>query len=219
MAPDELRPRHQPLPAIGLLGAPGSGKSTVARMFESLGCAVIDADRLAHEAMHDAEIHQTLVGWWGPGIMAQGVVDRQRLGEIVFQNPAERARLEGLVHPYVHRRRQALRRAVMQSEPVSARAVIEDCPLLIEAGLAQDCDAAVFVHAPLALRRARVLAERGWSADDLARREAAQAPLDTKRAAADYIVDNTGDRGAVRERVSGVLNQILQAFTDRRPHG
>jgi len=201
-----------PLPVIGLLGAPGSGKSTIAGMFAQAGCAVIDADQLAREAFEDHAIAATLVGWWGEGIAPAGRIDRQQVAAIVFNDPAQRQRLEGLIHPYVNRGRHERRAELAGVETGRFRAIVEDCPLLLETGLDKECDALVFVDCPLEVRRERVRASRGWSAEDLAAREAAQTPLDTKRAKSDYTIDNVGDAEAIRSRVSDVLKSILDGF-------
>lgn len=214
--PDAQESTPQTIPVIGLLGAPGSGKSTIAQAFAALGCVVIDADQLAREAMLDPAIQRTLTEWWGEGVVVQGAVDRRRVSEIVFADASERRRLEGLVHPYVNRRREEIRQAVLSDPKREAVAIIEDCPLLIEVGLADGCDVLVYVDTPIAERQARVLASRGWSAAELAEREAAQAPLDTKQSTADHTILNVGDRASIRSRVSDVLKDILQAFARGR---
>ena len=79
-------PTHaHPKPVLGLLGAPGSGKSTVARAFADLGCGVIDADRLAHEALQSQPVRDQLAQWWGDDVLDDaGRVDRSAVGKIVF---------------------------------------------------------------------------------------------------------------------------------------
>ncbi|XAL99440.1 dephospho-CoA kinase [Phycisphaeraceae bacterium D3-23] len=204
---------------IGLLGAPGSGKSTVARMFESEHCEVIDADQLAREALDDHEIRDTLVAWWGSRVASGGQIDRKVIGEIVFADPKQRRRLEGLIHPYVNRRREELHGQILSDWPEPVFAIVEDCPLLLEAGLDGGCDYLVYIDCPLELRQQRVLESRGWSADVLAAREAAQWPLDTKRARADYTVSSVGDRLAIQAQVDSVLTDIRQSFARVRASG
>ena len=195
-------------PVIGLLGAPGSGKSLIARQLESLGCAVIDADALAHEALNEDEVRQALSDWLGPDILdAAGRVDRKRLGERVFGDADALARLEGLIHPRVGQRRAA-RRAEHEADP-AVRAIVEDSPLLFEKGLAEDCDVLLFVDAPRAVRAARVAAGRGWSEAELDRREKNQASLDTKRSQADYVIDNSASEAQALSQARRVLSLIL----------
>lgn len=195
---------------IGLMGAPGSGKSTVARAFEQLGCAVIDADQFAAEALADPGIQSTLAKWWGADLIRDGQVDRKRLGSVVFSDPDARAKLESVIHPFVNQLRLAARQRFAEQCDPPVPAIIEDCPLLLEVGLDKDCDFVIFVDSSLALRQQRVKASRGWSAQELARREESQAPLDTKRARADYTIDNALDLAATDRQIQRVFQQIIE---------
>lgn len=202
---DEIQPPpagHKPV--IGLLGAPGSGKSYVARRFEALGCAVIDADVLAREALQEPAVRDRLVEWWGERVLdgAEGV-DRRAVGRIVFNDREALAALEGLTHPRVGAKRRALRERY-QADPAVV-AIVEDSPLLMEKGLDAEVGVLVFVEAPWAERLARVRAERGWDEAELARREKNQSPLDTKRRRADYVVQN-------HKGVSDVLSQVRRVL-------
>jgi dephospho-CoA kinase len=196
-----------PKPVIGIIGGVGSGKSTVARLFGSLGCAVIDADTLAHEAISRPDVQRQIIAWWGPGVLKpDGTLDRRAVGRIVFNDEAQLLRLESLVHPMVRRRRAELREQY-QGDP-GVIAIVEDTPLLLEKGLAGDVDALVFVAADEPERGRRV-ADRGWVAGELGRREKMQLPLDTKRNRADYIIDNNAGEAETLLHVRRVLSQIL----------
>ncbi len=196
------------------MGGPGSGKSLVASIFAELGCRVIDADRLAREAIEDAEVKERLRDWWGTDVIDDdGRVNRKRVGEIVFADSRAKAQLEQLIHPRVHAERARLRALATQDSDVQA--VVEDCPLLLEVGLDRDCDVLIFVDAPLSLRQERVAAGRGWSAEELSRRDASQLPLDSKRDRADYILINDADPDHARVQSSRVLSLILKQHADR----
>lgn len=193
-------------PVIGLVGGIGAGKSAVAAHLRRLGCVVCDSDALAREVLLDPGVRRELVRWWGSGIMnSDGLVDRRRVAAIVFERPEERLRLEALIHPLVERRREAL----FRDAPASTRALVIDAPLLLEAGLGERCDAILFVDAPEAMRRARVEATRGWDAAELARREAAQWPLDRKRAAARAVIRNDGSEAELARAVEAALADVL----------
>jgi len=198
------------LPVIGLMGAPGSGKSTVAQMFAEAGCEVIDADVLAARAFEDECVRQTLRTWWGDDVIRGDTGDRRRVGEIVFHNPGQRSRLEGLIHPEVNRQRAEIRSRLFAHPGTAVLAIVEDCPLLLEVGLDGACDFVVLVDAPLDTRQGRVLATRGWSAEELQRREDSQAPLDTKRDRADYTIDNAQGLEATRRQVCSLLQKIIE---------
>jgi dephospho-CoA kinase len=198
------RPPRRP-PVIGLAGAIGAGKSTVAGILGEAGCLVSDADRLAREVLAESDVVAELVSWWGSGVLdADGRPDRKAIAEIVFADPEARQRLEDLVHPRVH----AARAAAFASAPPNTPALVIDAPLLFEAGLAEACDAVVFVDAPRKTRIERV-ARRGWDAAELDRREAAQWPLDRKRASADHVLVNDADLASLRTQVLEQLGRIL----------
>lgn len=195
-------------PTIGLLGGPGSGKSLVARQMAALGCAVIDADALAKQALDEPQVMRQITSWWGSGVLSQdGRIDRGKVATIVFTDRAELDRLEALLHPRVFARRDALRQEALGDE--RARAVVEDCPLLLETGLDRECDVLVFVDAPLEVRLARVREERDWSQQELDRREKNQTPLDIKRLKADYVISNDAGEAHCLEQTRRVLSQII----------
>lgn len=192
------------------MGGPGSGKTAVAQAFAELGCAVIDADRLSHQALQTDAVKQQIRQQWGDEVFdAQGNIARAALGGIVFANPAALKQLEAIVHPLVHQGRQE-QREQHQANPAIV-AIVEDCPLLLESELDQDCDSLVFVDTPDNVRLDRVHASRGWDADELKKRDRQQLPLDTKRQAADYVIRNDQDLAHVREQVRHVLQSITNA--------
>jgi len=190
---------------IGLTGGIGAGKSEVGRILTDLGCVVCHSDDLAKQALEDPAIRDQIVSWWGPGMLDQnGRINRSAVAGVVFTDAAERKRLEGLTHPWIEQRRQEQ----FAAAPAETRAFVIDAPLLLEAGLDEHCDALVFVDAPWEVRLDRVRDGRGWDAEELARREESQIPLDRKRRRADYVVVNDGDRSTLNQRVRDVLEQI-----------
>lgn len=199
-------------PVIGLMGAPGSGKSTVAKFFAELRCAVIDADRLAHAALQTDAVKTQVRQRWGDAVFAADAsINRAALGKIVFADPMQLKELEAMLHPLVHQARQSARQRHQVDPDVVA--IVEDCPLLLESKLDTQCDAIVFVDTPHALRLDRVLATRGWDAEELKKRDQRQLPLDTKRQAADYVLRNERDLAYLRNQVRNVLKTI----TDQAP--
>ncbi len=214
-AADWLNPEEVSPMVIGLVGGIGAGKSEVAKAFAAEGFLVIDSDRDARAALDQPEVREQLVRWWGGGVVgADGKVDRKKIAEIVFSKPEERARLEALVHPMVKKGRgELIARAAAEGRP----GVVIDAPLLIEAGSDKECDAVVFVDAPREVRLARVQQSRGWTEEELERREKAQLSLEDKRARADAVVINDGARGVLPERIRMVLQQIRDAGGAKKP--
>jgi len=201
---------HRP-PVIGLVGGIASGKSTVAAMLRELGCVVCDADRTAQEALDDSGVQQELVRWWGDRTLDDaGKVDRAVVADIVFANDDDRRRLERLIHPLV----EQARHACFSSAPPDTKALIIDAPLLLEAGLGEQCDAILHVESSLPRRQERVHAARGWDKAELARREETQVSLDEKRSRADHVLCNDGDETSLKAEVTAALEAVLRTALD-----
>jgi len=183
--------RHGPKPVIGLVGGIGAGKSTAARLLASCGGAVVDADALGHDALEQPDVRQSVLRQWGERanlLRPDGRIDRRILGRIVFENSADRRALEATVFPYIRVRAEAAL-AAAQAEP-TARFVVLDAAVMLEAGWDGVCDKVVYVDAPRHQRLARVAARSGWTDAELTAREAAQWPAARKMSAADAVVVN-----------------------------
>ncbi len=195
-------------PVIGLCGGIGAGKSRVAGEFEKLGCLVIDADRLNHELLGTADVLRTLQSWWGQEVTDdRGQPNRRRIADIIFADAAQKSRLESLLHPLIHARRTAMIRAVEKDPAVTA--IVIDSPLLLETNLDRECDTVVFVSASEPTRQKRLSAARGWSAEELRRRESWQLPLADKRARAEFVVDNDGPAADIQGQVADIVSKVL----------
>jgi dephospho-CoA kinase len=196
-------------PTIGLAGGIGAGKSRVAALLAELGCVVSDSDADARAVLADPEVIATLRSWWGDEVVGvDGAIDRGKVAGRVFTDVEERRRLESVLHPRIHERRAAR----FAAAPPDTRAFVIDAPLLFEAGLDADCDAVIFVDASRPTRLARVAANRGWSDEELARRESAQWPIDRKRSLATLIIDNTtNDEDFLRTETRKALEQLTRS--------
>ncbi len=196
-------------PIIGIAGGIGSGKSFVANLFAALGCVVISSDEQVRDGYREGRVRATLQQWWGDEVLSpEGQVNRRFIAGKVFEKATERERLERLLHPLVNEARHRVMSAVANDAAVVA--FVWDTPLLFETKLNRQCDAVVYVHAPSELRRQRVQESRGWDTAELARRENAQMPLDSKQNLSHHVIDNTADADAVRGQVRVVLSEILR---------
>jgi dephospho-CoA kinase len=196
-------------PIIGIIGGIGSGKSFVANLFGQLGCLVLNSDDQVSVAYQLPEVQATLRSWFGPSIFdSDGKLNRKSLAAIVFRDPAQLRRLEGLLHPLVGQLRD--RAMAAHAHDPQVLAYIWDTPLLLEADLARHCDAIVFVDAPPEIRLRRVQSTRHWSEREWLEREKSQLPLDNKRKIAKYIIRNAADADdEVRSQVREVFSRIL----------
>ena len=183
---------------VGLTGGIGSGKSAAAEEFARLGAAVVDTDAIAHELTQrgGAALSELRRLFGAEYIDASGAMDRRRMRERVFSDPAAKARLEGLLHPMI--------RAESERRISAARApyVVHVVPLLLESPdyrrrmqrvLVVDCPEIVQVER---VRRRSALAE-----DEIRRIIAAQTPRDARLAAADDVIDNSGSLDALHKQV------------------
>jgi len=199
---------HKPI--IGIVGGIGSGKTAAARYLAEPDGQLILADALGHEALRQPMLRDRVRALWPHVIAADGEVDRRLLGAIVFADPSQLVLLEGISFPWIGERiRNSLAEA--QLNPRVAYVVL-DAAILYETGWNSVCDAVVYIHTPRDLRIARV-AERGWSAQDLGKRERQQWPLARKALAADWIVTNAH----TLDRLHAALNRLRPELT--RPSG
>ncbi len=170
---------------------------------------MIDADRLAREVLGDPELARDLAQAFGEGVFGPAGVDREALARAVFDDPEARDRLEGWIHPRVRARILA---ALAEAEAQGTERVALDVPLLLENdsrhGLVARCDHLVFVDAPLEERERRAIEHRGWAPGEVARREAAQLPLDQKRARADFVISNTRSPAELDAAVDQILAEL-----------
>ena len=191
---------------VGLTGGIGAGKSAVAAMLREAGVPVIDADALAHQVMEPGRpAHAEIARAWPQVIGPDGRVDRQRLGAIVFSDPASKARLEAITHPRI-RERIATEMAAL--EAAGQRLAVLEAALLVETGLHRQLDGLLVVTADDEARIARVMARDKCSRETVRARFAAQLPQAEKAKAADHVIDNTGDLAATRARVREVLQAL-----------
>lgn len=179
---------------IGLTGGIAAGKSTVSTRWAEHGAVVVDADRLARDAVALGSRGLARVAErYGPGVIAaDGSLDRPALGAIVFADPAARKDLEAITHPEVWRLAQGAFDAAAAADPDAV--VVYDVPLLAEARGSRPLrfDAVVVVDAPAAQRIERLVSHRGMDRAEAERRVAAQATDAERLALADHVVDATG---------------------------
>jgi dephospho-CoA kinase len=191
---------------VGLSGGIGSGKSAVAARLAELGAVVIDSDKLAREVVATGTDGLTeVVAEFGPGVLGpDGALDRPALGRLVFDDAAARRRLEAIIHPRVRERAAEL---VAAAAPDAI--VVNDVPLLVEAGLAAGFDLVIIVLAGEDTRIERLARTRGMTEADARARIRAQATDEQRRAVADVLLDNDGSLAELRDKVDTVWRERL----------
>ncbi len=201
---------------IGLTGGIASGKSVVASRLKERGAVLVDADALAREVVEPGtEGLARIVAEFGRDMLdAEGRLDRPRLGEAVFGNKDRLAALNGIVHPLVRSRAAAITAAAPEDA-----VVVQDIPLLVETGQGSNFHLVLVVDAPDDVRRQRMLEHRGMTQDAARARMAAQAPRDTRLAAADAVLDNSGTRQHVLEQVDSLWDTRLLPYAQNLAAG
>jgi dephospho-CoA kinase len=191
---------------VGLTGGIGAGKSAVAARLAAHGAVVIDSDRLAREAVAPgtgglAEV----VAEFGPEVLASdGSLDRAKLASLVFGDDAARRRLEGIIHPRVRDRTVEL----IAAAPPDA-VVVNDVPLLVEAGLAKAYELVIVVLADEKTRVERLVHDRGMTPDEATARIRAQATDEQRRAVADVVIVNDGTIEDLHQKVDEVWREKM----------
>lgn len=198
-------------PTIGLTGGIAAGKSVVSRTLEQLGAGIVDADKLAREVVQPgSEGLREIVREFGAGVLdADGALDRQKLGAIVFGDEAARRKLQAITHPRIG---QLSAQRLAAHKAGEATYVIYDAPLLVEVGAHRGLDALIVVAAAEPTQIARLRARDGLSEDEARKRIAAQLPLARKLEVADFVIDNDGSLAELEQRTRAVHRQLLARF-------
>jgi dephospho-CoA kinase len=199
----EMRPRFR----VALTGGVASGKTAVSNLFAALGVPIIDTDLLAREVVAPgSSLLAEIAGHFGPEILtADGQLDRRRLRERVFQDPAERAWLEERTHPAI--------RALTDQRSTAAKGpyVMVAIPLLVETRGADRFDRVLVVDCEPGLQIARLMSRDGITRDAAARMLAAQASREQRLAAADDVIHNEGDFAALGSQVAKLHRDYVAA--------
>jgi dephospho-CoA kinase len=198
---------------VGLTGGIGSGKSEVSRRLRELGAVVIDADVLAREVVAPGtDGLGRVVEEFGIGVLtADGALDRPALGAVVFGDDDARKRLEAIIHPRVR-----ARAAEIEAQAGPDAVVVHDIPLLVETGQQDGFDVVVVVDVPPDVQLGRLTGERGMTADEAQARIASQARREERLAAADLVIDNSGDLADLDARVRDVWTRLRDRERDTR---
>ncbi|MFJ6752996.1 dephospho-CoA kinase [Streptomyces sp. NPDC091266] len=193
---------------VGLTGGIGAGKSEVSRLLASYGAVIVDADKIAREVVEPGTPGlEAVVEEFGDGVLTpDGTLDRPKLGQIVFADPAKLKALNAIVHPLV-----GTRSAELEASAGPDAVVVHDVPLLTENGLAPLYDLVVVVDAAPQTQLDRLVRLRGMAEDEAKARMAAQATREQRLAAADLVIDNDGPLVALEPQVREVWERLRAA--------
>lgn len=192
---------------IGLTGSIATGKSLVARTLEEMGAVVIDADLLAREVVKPGTgPYQAIVEAFGEGILhADGTLDRNALGRIVFSDRDARRKLEQITHPAIIRLAEQI---LDEERRKGTKIVVYVVPLLFEAGLSSSVDEVWVVYADEKTQMERLMKRDNIGLDEALRKIAAQMPMDEKIKLGDVVVDNSGTPEGTTEKVRELWQRL-----------
>jgi dephospho-CoA kinase len=201
---------------VGLTGGTGAGKTTVASRLRDLGAIVIDADVLAREVVAPgSEGLAAVVEEFGAGVLSgDGALDRPALAALVFADSDRRRVLERITHPLI-----ALRTAEIMMQAPKDSIIVHDVPLLVEKHMEASYDLVIVVTADPQTRVQRLVRSRGMDEDDAWARVRAQASDEERRAAADVLLDNSGEPDVVLGQVDRLWHERLVPFEANKSDG
>lgn len=201
---------------VGLTGGISTGKTTIAALLVEKGAILIDLDELAHNVqLPETEVWREIVAVFGPEILnPDKTIDRNKLGAIVFGDPAKLQRLNAIVHPAVFREWQKRMREIESKQPDAI--VLSDIPLLIEIGAQQRFDLILLVYIPRDKQMDRLIKRNGYSREFAEKRIASQMPIEEKVKFARIVVDNQGSQAEAQKKVEEVWEELLRLEKNKR---
>ena len=195
---------------VGLTGSVASGKSTVASWLSVQGIAVFDSDAVVHNLLAaNGKAVTEIIATFGLGLGTDdGGIDRKKLGAQVFANPADRKKLESILHPLVRQYRNCF---LQDQRCLGSQIVVLDVPLLYETGVDGLCDYVIVVYADQDVIRRRALSRPGMTSKKLSGILATQMPANEKCQRADFVLDTNLDPDITRQHLFAWLDKILTA--------
>lgn len=193
---------------LGIVGGIGSGKSFATAEFVTQGACHFDADNEAKALYSNPVVLKKVQDRWGQNVVRDGKVDKQTLSRIIFA-PTETGKrelnfLNETLRIFLD---SALKRWLQKVQKSNNKLVILDAPLLLEAKWDVFTDYLIFVNASYSTRLRRIQT-RGWTQEELDRREACQIPLEEKKRKADFIIDADQNQSNIRLQIKQILHRI-----------
>ena len=193
---------------VGLTGGIATGKSTVATIFKNAGAVIIDADQIARKVVKKGKpAHRAIVNEFGRNVLlADGEINRSVLGDIIFNDPHKKKRLNKIVHPYVRREQDRQLKQIEKADPNAI--VILDIPLLLESEMYRDLSEVVVVYAPEHIQIQRLMQRDNIPQADALARVRSQMPIEEKKDKATIVIDNSGSREHTRTQALEIFQQL-----------
>jgi dephospho-CoA kinase len=193
---------------IGLTGGIATGKSTVSDILKNAGAVIIDADRIARNVVKKGlPAYQEIIDAFDENILLpDGEIDRSLLGDIIFNDPEKKQRLNSIVHPHVRKETNLQLKHIEKTQPNTI--VILDIPLLLEAQMHKNLSEVIVVYAPEHTQIKRLMQRDGISKADALARVRSQMSIEEKKDLATIVIDNSGTRENTRKRTLEIFQRI-----------
>jgi dephospho-CoA kinase len=198
---------------IGLTGGISSGKDTVASFLRELGVTIIDADEISREIVKPGmPAWAELVEEFGSEILSpDNTIDRSKLGKIVFNEPSQLQRLNGITHPKIIAEEKKRIQSILKINPKAI--IVVNAALLIESGNYKNMDKVIVVYADEKVQIERAMKRDHLSLSEVQKRIDAQIPLNEKSKYADFLIDNNGTFKNTKEQVEKVFKALTELVT------
>jgi dephospho-CoA kinase len=196
--------------SVGLTGGYATGKSFVAAEFERLGCTIISADRLGHQVLlPGGEAYAPTIEAFGPGILgSDGIIDRKKLGAVVFSSPELLAKLSSFVHPAVFHLEERMLAETAARHP-DGIAILE-AAILVETGRFARFDRLILTVCDLETQIARGIKRDGLTREQVLDRINRQMPVEEKKKYAHYVIDTSGSKADTASRVGEIFRELKE---------
>ncbi len=193
--------------AIVLTGSIGTGKSTVSKMLQAHGFELIDADTISKEILplHVKEVRAL----FGEDVIVNGTIDRKVLGAIIFNDKAEREKLNALMRPLI--REEILKRSEVLEQ--KGKPYIIDIPLYYESE-GYDCKVVVVVYAPVEVQRKRLMQRENFTKEEAQKRIDAQISIEEKKILADFLINNSFDLKFLESEIEKFIQYVRGRYAD-----
>lgn len=213
--PGEKLRKEDPRILLGVTGGVASGKTTVARMIEDLGAPTIDFDHLSRVVVEPHKpAWKEIQAYFGKQVLrADNTLDRGKLAQIVFRDPAKRKKLESFLHPRIFNEFTRRAKAFKAKDPHAIIQVV--VPLLFEAQMQDFFDKILLVYIPPAMQTDRLIKRDRISMEMAENIINAQWPMEEKKGYADFIVDNSGTLGETKRQVREVWRELKRMQKER----
>jgi dephospho-CoA kinase len=188
---------------IGLTGGIGTGKSESVKYFMKYGAEIIDCDIIARECSELKEIRAKIKEKYGKDVVKGEKIDRKKLKEIVFEDKEKLKQLNEIMHPEILKR---VRNKIIENSEKNL--IVVDMPLLFEVGFEKEVDKIVLINAPFEVQIERVISRDSLNYDEAIKIIKTQMSMAEKIKKSDYIIDNSGSKKELGEKIFNLINKI-----------